>query len=488
MANDGKMQMTSDTLAAEEPVCFMPAHEMARSIRSREIGVRQLLETHLSQIDRVNPHVNAICTLVANEARQQADAADAALAQGIEPGALFGLPIAVKDLVDTRGIRTTYGSPIYANHVPDQDALFVKRMRQAGAIIIGKTNVPEFGAGSHSFNPVFGVTRNPYDLSRSAGGSSGGGAAALASGMVPIADGSDMGGSVRNPPNFNNVIGLRPSPGRIPRHPTQQPWSTLAVPGPMARTVRDVALLLSVMAGPDQRDPLSILEPGDRFRQPLDTDLGGRRVAWSPDLGQFPVQRQVVETIRRSLSVFTDLGCIVEEAHPDFTGAADVFQVLRGQAFAFGRAEEYEHHRDQLKDTIVWNVEQGLPLSALDVARAQAERAALFQRMHAFFQEYDFLLLPVSQVVPFPVEVEWVKEIEGTEMETYIDWMQSCSLITLTSHPALSMPCGFTAAGLPVGVQIVGPYRGEWEVLQLAYAFEQRTHVARHHPPIALAH
>jgi amidase len=467
-------------------LCFKTAVELVELVRRREVSILEVLTAHLEQIERVNPQVNAICTLVAESAVEQATRADKALACGKSAGSLGGLPVAIKDLVDTKGIRTTYGSPIYKDWVPDQDALFVQRLKAAGAIVIGKTNTPEFGAGSHTFNPVFGVTRNPYDLARSCGGSSGGGAVALACGMIPIADGSDLGGSVRNPPSFNNVVGLRPSPGRIPRYPNEQPWNTLPVLGPMARTVQDTALLLSVMAGPDPRDPISISESPDRFLGSLERDFVGCRLAWSRDLGQFPVQEAVIDVIERALPGFTDLGCRLEEAHPDFAGAADIFQVLRAHSFAYQLEKDLKEHRGLLKDTVVWNVEQGLKLSGLDVAQAQAKRAALFHRLREFFEHYDFLLLPVSQVVPFPVEVEWVKEINGIEMHTYIDWMMSCSLITLTGHPALSMPCGFTAGGLPVGIQIVGRYRCEFELLQLAHAFEKTTHLAERRPPVAL--
>jgi amidase len=430
--------------------------------------------------------VNAICTLIAEQAWDHAVEADETLAHGANPGPLFGLPIAIKDAVDTKGIRTTYGSPIYRDHVPKQDALFVQRLRAAGAIVIGKTNIPEFGAGSHTFNPVFGVTRNPYDLTRTCGGSSGGGAVALACGMTPIADGSDLGGSVRNPPNFSNVVGLRPSPGRIPRHPNDQPWDTLSVLGPMARTVRDVGLLLSVMAGPDYRDPISIQESPEQFRESLNRGFDGQSIAWSRDLGQFPVQNAVIEAIENALPLFTALGCRIEEAHPDFAGAADAFQVLRAQSFAFSLAKEYQSDRDKLKDTVAWNVEQGLKLSGPDISRAQAERGRLFQRVRAFFEQYDYMLLPVSQVVPFPIETEWVQEIKGQTMDTYIDWMMSCSVITLTAHPAISVPCGFTPEGLPVGVQIVGPYRREMDLLRFAFAFEQATRVAERRPRVAL--
>jgi amidase len=474
-------------LSQAPELCFKTATELAQLILHREVSVREVVAAHLEQIERLNPTVNAICTLVAEPAMEQARQADAALAKGLTPGPLHGLPIAIKDLVETKGILTTRGSLIYKDFVPEQDALSVERLKAAGAIVIGKTNTPEFGAGSQTFNPIFGATRNPYDLTRTCGGSSGGGAVALACGMIPIADGSDVGGSVRNPPSFCNVVGLRPSPGRIPSYPNDQPWDSLAVYGPMARTVRDAALLLSVMAGPDPRDPISISEDAGRFRGSLDRDFRGCRIAWSRDLGQFPVQPAVIDAIEAALPAFAALGCTVEEAHPEFSGAAQVFQVLRAQSFAFAHGRELDEHPDLMKETVIWNTKQGLKLSALEVAQAQAARGALFHRVREFLERYDFLLLPVSQVTPFPIEVEWVREINGVEMKTYIDWMKSCSFITLTAHPAMSVPCGFTADGLPVGVQIVGRYRREIEVLQFAHAFEQATQVWTRHPAVALS-
>jgi amidase len=477
----------STALTAGAPdLCFKTAVELVDLVRQRDVSVSEVVGAHLDQVERINPAVNAICTLVAEQAVEQARRADEALAHGASPGPLFGLPIAIKDLVDTKGIRTTYGSPIYRDHVPDQDALFVERLKEAGAIVIGKANVPEFGAGSQTFNPVFGVTRNPYDLTKTCGGSSGGGAVALACGMIPIADGSDTGGSVRNPPNFTNVVGLRPSPGRIPIYPNRQPWDTLSVLGSMARTVRDAGLLLSVVAGPDPRDPISIPEDPRQFRGPLGRGFVGSRIAWSRDLGQFPVQQAVVDVIEKALPTFASLGCRVEEAHPDFSDAPDIFHVLRAQSYADAGVKDLEEHKELIKDTVVWNIEEGLKLSGLDVSRAQAQRAVLFHRVREFLECYDFLVLPVSQVVPFPVEVEWVKEINGIEMDTYIGWMMSCSFISLTAHPAMSVPCGFTPEGLPVGIQIVGRYRREMELLQFAHAFEQATRVAERHPSIAL--
>ena len=463
-------------------LCFQTAHHMLDLIQRRELSISELLDIHLEQIERVNPSINAIPTLDAEGARKEAAAADRRLAAGGEMRPLEGLPIAVKDLTPTKGMRTTLGSPIYADFVPEFDALFVKRMRAAGAIIIGKTNVPEFGAGSHTFNPVFGPTRNPYDQTKTAGGSSGGGAAALASGMIPLADGSDLGGSVRNPPNFNNVVGLRPSPGRIPRVPNLNPWETMPVVGPMARTVADTALLLSVLAGPDKRDPISIEEDPTRFRQPLTRDPSGIRIAWSRNLDLFPVEPVVTAVLEDAISVFADLGCQISEDHPDLTGAADIFQTLRAHSFASLLQHDLEKHRDKMKDTVIWNAEKGLKQSGLQIANAQKERAVIFQRMITFFEKYDFLVMPVSQVVPFPLETDWVREINGQPMETYIDWMESCSVITATEHPAISVPAGFTPDGLPVGIQIVAPFRREFELLQIANLFEQATKVGERRP------
>jgi amidase len=392
----------SPALTAGAPeLCFKTAVELVELVRQREVSVSEVVRAHLEQVERINPAVNAICTLVAEQAMEEARRADHALAHGASPGPLFGLPIAIKDLVDTQGIRTTYGSPIYRDHVPDQDALFVERLKEAGAIVIGKANVPEFGAGSQTFNPVFGVTRNPYGLTKTCGGSSGGGAVALACGMIPIADGSDTGGSVRNPPNFNNVVGLRPCAGRIPLYPNKQPWDTLSVLGPMARTVRDAGLLLSVMAGPDPRDPISILEDPSRFRGAMDRRFDGSRIAWSRDLGQFPVQQSVIDVVEKALPTFTDLGCRVEEAHPDFSDASDVFHVLRAQAFAYAGVKHLEEHRELMKDTVVWNIEEGLKLSGLDVSRAQAKREALFHRVREFLERYDFFCSQCPRSCPF---------------------------------------------------------------------------------------
>jgi amidase len=386
----------------EEELCFLPATELAQAVRNGELSAREVMAAHLAQIERVNPQVNAIVTLLPEQAMAGATAADEALARGEEVGLLHGLPIAFKDLVDTAGIRTTYGSPIYADYVPDHDTLMVERVKLAGAIPIGKTNTPEFGAGSQTFNPVFGATSNPYDVTRTCGGSSGGAAVALACGMLPIADGSDLGGSLRNPANFCNVVGFRPSIGRVPKYPTNMAWSSLSVSGPMARTVSDVALLLAAMAGPDPREPIAIREPGSRFLAPLERDFRGVKIAWSEDLGMLPVDEGVTAVINSQRATFASLGCLVEEGEPDFRDADEVFKVWRAWSFASSYASLLQTHRDQMKETVIWNVEEGMKLSAAQLAEAESKRTALYHRVRAFMERYEFMVMPVSQVRPFP--------------------------------------------------------------------------------------
>jgi len=466
-------------------LCFLTATALRELIRSRRASVTEVLEAHLTQIERVNPKVNAIVTLRTDEALAEAHAADAALARGEDVGPLFGLPVAHKDLVPTRGLRTTWGSPIYKDHVPEHDGLIVERIKAAGAITIGKTNTPEFGAGSQTFNEVFGRTLNPYDPSKTCGGSSGGAAVALASGLVPIADGSDLGGSLRNPASFCNVVGFRPSPGRVPTWPSELAWAPFSVEGPMARTVADVALLLSAMAGPDPRSPIAIDEPGARFRGPLGRSFAGVRVAWSQDLGGLPIDPRVTAVIDAQRPTFQALGCAVEDGQPDFADAREIFQAWRGWLFEARYAPLIEHHRHQLKDTIIWNLEQGQKITGPQLAVAERKRTALYHRVREFMAAREFLILPATQVPPFDVHVPYVTEINGVTLPTYVDWMRACSDITVTGLPAISVPCGFTTDGLPVGVQIVGRHHDDWGVLQLGHAFEQATSFWKHRPPLA---
>src|SRR3954462_176802 len=467
-----------------EEICFLPAHELARLIRSRELSAAEVMDVHIAQIERLNPAVNAIVTFLPEQARAGARAIDAALTRGEEPRPLAGLPVAHKDLTPTKGIRTTFGSPIFKDFVPDTDAVIVERQRAAGAITIGKTNTPEFGAGSQTFNPVFGPTYNPYDLDRTCGGSSGGAAAALACGMLPLADGSDLGGSLRNPASFCNVVGLRPSAGRVPHWPSVSAWFSLAVVGPMARTVQDIALFMASIAGPDARSPISLQDPAALFSRPLQRDFKGMRIAWSADLGGLPMEPEVVRVMQSQRQTFADLGCAVEDATPDLRDAHEIFSVLRAWNFYLSYGELFKTKRALMKDTVVWNIEQGARLTGPEVGAAEAKRTELFHRMRQFMKKYDFLIAPVAQVLPFSVDVPYPTRIGGVPLDSYIDWMRSCYYITVTGAPALSVPCGFSGGGLPVGLQIVGRYQDDFGVLQLGAAFEQPTGCWKQRPSI----
>jgi amidase len=460
-------------MASVSDITALSAVELAKLIRAKQLSSCDVVGAYLAQIDRINPRVNAIVTLVADRAMERAAAADEALARGDTVGPLHGLPIAHKDLQPTRGIRTTFGSPIYKDFVPDEDSLLVERVRAAGAITIGKTNTPEFGAGSQTFNPVFGATLNPYDLTKTCGGSSGGAAVALACNMLPFADGSDMGGSLRNPASFCNVVGLRPSPGRVPVWPAAAAWSPLSVDGPMGRSVEDAALLLSAIAGPDCRSPISLNDAGLTFAAPLGRDFKDVRVAWWRELGGLPVDPRVRQIVNDQRRVFESLGCSVEDAEPRFGGFDAAFKTLRAMAFLTGVAERVRGRHDEVKDTILWELERGARLTPLEIARAETIRTELYHRMRRFMEKYEFFILPVAQVPPFDVNQPYVAEIDGVAMETYIDWMKSCYYISVAGNPAISVPAGFTPEGLPVGLQIVGRHRDDLGVLQIAHAFER---------------
>ncbi len=453
-------------------VCQLSAVELARRLRTKELSAREVVGAHLTQIERLNPGLNAIVTLVADQALARAGEADEALAHGRSVGPLHGLPIAHKDLQLTSGIRTTFGSTIFKNFVPSEDSLIVERLRRAGAICLGKTNTPEFGAGSQTFNPVFGATLNPYDRDKTCGGSSGGAAVALATHMLPIADGSDMGGSLRNPASFCGIVGMRPSPGRVPTWPTTTAWSTLSVDGPMARTVADVALVLSAMAGPDARSPIAIAESGSLFSQSLERDVKGTRIAWWKDLGGVPVDPRVRDIVNAQQRVFESLGCSVDQAEPDFTDCDGVFKTVRALAFLTGVAPRVAGHRDQVKETILWEIDRGERLTAAEIGWAEMKRTEIYHRMRRFMERYEFFVLPTVQVPPFRVDQPYPTEVDGIAMETYIDWMKSCYYISILGNPAISVPCGSSREGLPVGLQIVGRHRDDWGLLQMAHAFE----------------
>ncbi len=459
---------------ADDELCLRPATELAAMVRSREVSARDLLEAHLARMERLDPTINAVVTLDPEGARAAADAADATLAAGDPVGPLHGLPVAHKDTHLTGGMRTTWGSPVHADHVPEHDELVVERLRRAGAIRVGKTNTPEFAAGSHTFNTLFGATHNPYRHGLSAGGSSGGAAAALAAGLVPVAEGSDMGGSLRNPAAFCGVVGLRPTPGRVPTWPAPMAWSQLSVQGPMGRTVADVALTLSAIAGPDPRVPVSLADDGAGFAAPLPEELAGLRVAWAPDLGgRVAVDPAVRAALAPATAVFEQLGATVEEACPDLSGADDVFGTLRAWLFEASFGELVRRSPELVKEAIRWNAEQGARLTGADIARAEQRHTALYERVVAFFERYDVLLAPTTQVLPFPVEQEYPTEIDGVELTNYLEWMRSCTLITPTGCPALSVPAGLTPDGLPVGLQVIGPPRADRRVLEIGHAFEQ---------------
>ncbi len=471
---------------ADNEICFMDATAMAGLIRQKKLSAREVMQAHLRQIQRVNPRVNAVVTLVPeDELMAEARSADEALAKGRPVGPLHGLPVGVKDLVETKGIRTTYGSPLYADYVPDHDALIVERMKNAGAIVIGKTNTPEFGLGSQTFNAVFGATVNPYDLTKTCGGSTGGGAVALACGMVPIANGSDTGGSLRNPPNFCNVVGIRPSPGRVPNSATTGlAWLSLSVSGPLARTVSDCALLLSVQAGFDRRSPIAIDQPGNLFAPPLrGRTFKGVRVAMIKDLG-LPWEPAIMSAFAAQRKVFESLGCVVEEAEPDMRDAAECFNAVRNWAFEFQLGGHVDEHPDQVNAYGHYHVEEGRKLTGPYLARVEAKRGALYQRVREFMERYEFLLLPVNQVLPFSVDTPYPTEIAGVKMENYIAWMKSAYYISVVGNPAMSVPCAFSPDSLPIGIQIVGRHNDDLGVLQMGYAFEQATHVGKKRPSI----
>lgn len=473
-------------MSSDNELHWLSAVELSHLIRTRAVSCVEVMEAHLRQIERVNPRVNAIVTKVpADQVLERAASADRVLASGADVGPLHGLPVAHKDLFETSGLRTTWGSALYADFVPKRDALIVERQKRAGAITIGKTNTPEFGAGSQTFNEVFGATANPYDVSRTCGGSSGGSAVALACGMVPLADGSDLGGSLRNPAAFCNIVGFRPSGGRVPAWPAELGWCSLGVHGPMGRSVADVALLLSAIAGPDARCPYSIDAAGETFRHGLDRDFSGVRIAWCRDFGGIPMDPRVTEVLERQRHIFEQVGCAVEDTEPDWRGADEAFRVLRAWMFASRFGNLTAQQKSQLKETIIRNMDDGLKLTGLEVAEAEKKRTRLFHRLRKFMETFEFLVLPVTQVVPFDIAQPYVSEINGITLETYIDWMKSCYFVSVTGLPAISVPGGFTADGLPVGLQIVGRHRDDFGVLQLAAAFESAVNFGKRRPEIA---
>ncbi len=468
-----------------EELYYWSATELAGALRAKQISAREVVEAHLDRIDRVNLPINAIVTHTPDLALAQADEADRLAVAGTFAGPLHGIPVAHKDNHLTAGLRTTFGSRSRATYVPHEDDLVIERMKAAGVITLGKTNIPEFAAGGHTFNDIFGTTRNPYDLSVTAGGSSGGAAAALAAGMHPLADGNDMGGSLRLPAGYCNVVGLRPSAGRVPVFPAADGFVGLSVQGPMARSVDDLALLLSVMAGPDRRSPISLEESGSSFRCVPEGGLAGRRIAFSTDLGgAVTVDPEVAGLVRAAAASCETAGAQVEEASPDFTGADECFRTLRAWQFEATLGDWLDANAETVRPSLYANMLAGRELTGADVGRAAVLRTTLFHRMRRFLEEFDALLLPVAPLPAFDADLQYPAEVAGEPQADYLGWMRPVCHITVTGHPAISLPAGFGAAGTPVGVQLVGRHRAEADLLAMAKGFEAATGFGRQRPDL----
>jgi len=471
----------------EDELCFARASELVSMVKRRKVSPLEIVRAVLARIEKVNPPLNAYCTVAGEQALAAARRATAAVTKrGAKLGPLHGVPVSIKDLTPTKGIRTTWGSKIFEDHVPEADALVVERLKAAGAIVIGKTNTPEFGAGANTFNAVFGATRNPWNPKLTSGGSTGGGAVALATGMGPLAQGSDLGGSLRLPASFCGVVGFRTSPGCVPVWPIATAWDNMGVQGPMARTVADTALMLSTIVGPDPRVPISY--PVDArallaaVRRPSVKEL---RIAWGGDLGITPLDHEVRRVTEASLDVFRKLGARVEAAHPAFTEVAEIVRTSRGASMAARHHDKLPLWKPVMQDNLVRNIEQGLALTPAEIGQGERLRTDLFHRVRTFMERYDVILTPTAAVPPFPVEMtSGPREINGVEMKHYIQWALLTYAFTVISAPAISVPCGFTRDGLPVGLQIAGRWRDEVGVLRAAAAFEQAAPWADRRPPV----
>lgn len=450
----------------------LTARQMVDLLRTRQISPLEAVDASASRIEETDGDLNAMPTLCVERARDCAKELSRDTGEGAGLGQLYGLPIAVKDLVDVAGVRSTKGSPIYSDRVPNESSYSVGILESNGALVIGKSNTPEFGAGANTFNEVFGKTRNPWDTRMTCGGSSGGSAVALASGQVWLATGSDLGGSLRIPASFCSVVGLRPSPGRVPEGPKALPFETLSVDGPMGRTVGDVALMLDAEVGHHTGDPLSYPAPQAPYVDAVDNPDVPDRIAYTPDLGIAPIAGEVEGICTMAVKQFDGIAAI-EEDTIDLHDARDTFQTLRAAQFASNMASLLETHRDQLKPEVIWNIEKGLALDRRDVEKAQVARGALFHRVRVFFEQYDLLVCPTVSVPPFDVNIRYLTDVDGVRMDNYVDWLLLTFALTLTACPAISVPCGFTKSGLPVGLQLVGPPRGEAQLLSAAALFEE---------------
>lgn len=466
----------------DDALTWMSAAELAARIRDGDLSARDALRAHWERIDAFNPAINAVIYEDREAAWAEASRADERQAAGRPLGPLHGVPMTNKDTNETAGMPNTWGSPLLQDVVPKEDSLIVERLRAAGAVMTGKNNVPEFAAGAHTFNEVFGTTGNPYDPARSAGGSSGGAAAAIAAGIQPIGDGSDMGGSLRIPAAFCNVFGLRPSLGRVPS-PGANSWMWLGRTGPMAREVGDLALMMNALSGPDPRVPTSIQERDVDFRIGLRSGIAGLRIGWSPDVGLgMPVEPEVVAVAERALAVFAEAGAIVERASPELSEADEVFRQTRAFDYEFGWGELVRAHPDRVKPEVVENVEAGARQTSAELRELARARTRLEARTRSYFDRYDLWVTPTAQVLPFPSEQRWPAEIDGVRMGDYLDWMRSVCVVSAMSVPALSVPAGFSKAGLPVGIQLVAAQGADALLLRAAYAYEERTRWTRMHP------
>ncbi|SMX83714.1 amidase [Brevibacterium aurantiacum] len=463
----------------------MALAELAGALATGQLSSRELVEAHLRRIDEINPLVNAVVTVDADRALASANKVDELRARGTDLPLLSGIPMTHKDTHETAGMRTTYGSPIFADNVPNRDDLIVARLKSAGVISTGKSNVPEFAAGAHTVNPVFGTTRNPYDLTRSASGSSGGAAATIACGVQAAGDGSDTGGSLRLPAAFNNIVGLRPSNGWIPHVVPGNPWEWLSQPGFMARNVADVALLMDLCSGPDTWGPTSRLDLGQFSDLDTTTDLSGWRIGFAPDLnGQVEVEGEVAEVVGNSETVLTGLGAQLSHEAPALDDAAEVFRLARAYEFAKNYGHLIVDHADQMKSTLRGNIQAGLDLGAEDLFALDAARARLWVAMQDYFSRHDVLVTTTSQVKPFDAELDYPDALNGKPISDYMAWVHATSLISATGCPAISVPAGFSATGLPVGLQFIGPVGADARVLKVAQAFERVTNHAQTHPPL----
>ena len=457
-------------MASNQELVGATACAVVDKLNSGEVSPLELLDVLEKRIAEVDGKVNALPTLCFDRARARAKTLMQKPAGG--RGLLAGLPIPIKDLTDVEGVLTTQGSPIFRDNIPDHSDFLVEHLEDNGGLVYAKSNTPEFGAGANTFNEVFGATRNPWDTSRSAAGSSGGAAVALATGMAWLAHGSDMGGSLRNPASFCGIVGMRPSVGRVAHTPHFKIDRNLGVQGPMARNVEDLALLLDAMSGESPADPLSLPRPAASFLSAARSGRKPKRIAYSPDLGITPVDPEVAAITRKAALRFAEAGAIVEEAHPDLREAHECFHVLRAYDFAISKAALLREKRDLLKPEVIWNIEEGLKLTVEQLARAEAQRLAMTNRTIEFFQTYDLLLAPATIVAPFPVENRYVAECAGKKFDNYVEWLGIVYAITLVCCPALSLPCGFTASGLPVGLQMVAPLRGDAQLLAGAKVLE----------------